>query len=85
MSEDANWHRGSRFYRLGSHALYLAAVMVYASMAFRPEVITESFGVFGGVSALLLGGGTWINSKERDVSRAEVEAGAAITKGGGGS
>ena len=82
MSADTGWHRGSRFYRLGSHAMYLAAVMVYAAMAFRPEVVTEAFGVFGGVSALLLGGGTWKNLKHREVAKAQVEAGVPITPGG---
>jgi hypothetical protein len=73
------WHRGSRFYRLGGHALYLAATFVYLSMYFQPEVVTEAFGVFGGICMLLLGGSTWTNLKERDISRAQVQAGVPIT------
>jgi len=70
----APWHRGSRFYRLGSHALYMAGSFVYATLAFRPELVIEAFGVFGGIGALLLGGGTWTNLKERDIRRAEVRS-----------
>jgi len=74
MSEEVKdtWHRGSRFYRLGSHALYMAASFVYLSMAFHPDLVVESFGVFGGIGAILLGGGTWTNLKERDVAEARA-------------
>ena len=75
-AESATWHRGSRFYRLGGHALYLAALMAYGCMAFRPEAITEAFGVFGGVAALLLGGGAWTNIKERDNEAERIRANA---------
>jgi hypothetical protein len=73
------WHRGSRFYRLGGHALYISATFVYLAMYFHPEAITEAFGVFGGIGALILGGSTWTNLKERDISRAQVQAGVTIT------
>lgn len=61
------WHRNSRFYRIGSHALYLAGSFVYIAFAFHPELVEAAFGVFGGIGAILLGGGTWTNLKERDV------------------
>lgn len=83
MSDSAGWARGSRFYRIGSHALYLSAVMVYIAMAFRPESISESIGVFGGVSAVLLGGGTWVNAKERDVMVAQARTGQDVDPPGG--
>jgi hypothetical protein len=69
----------SRFWKIGQQALYLAASFVYLAMYFHPEVITEAFGVFGGVGAMLLGGGTWTNLKERDVAQARVQQ-----AGGGG-
>jgi hypothetical protein len=80
--EKQTWYRGSRFYRLGGHALYIAATFVYLAMYFHPEVITEAFGVFGGIGAFILGGGTWTNLKERDVSAAQVKAGVPITNSG---
>lgn len=75
MAEQADtWHRGSRFWRVGTHALYLAASFVYLSMAFHPELIAQAFGVFGGVGGILLGGGTWTNLKERDVQKEVVRS-----------
>jgi len=68
------WHRGSRFWRVGTQALYMAASFVYLTMAFHPGLVVEAFGVFGGVGAILLGGGTWTNLKERDLARAQAEA-----------
>ena len=69
------WHRGSRFYRLGGHALYMAASFVYLAMAFHPELVVEAFGIFGGIGAILLGGGTWTNIKERDVEKVRAQNG----------
>jgi len=71
---------GSRFWKVGQQALYLAASFVYLAMYFHPEVVTEAFGVFGGIGAILLGGGTWTNNKERDVAQARV-----VASGGGGA
>lgn len=76
MMAEGAWHRGSRFYRLGGHALYMSASFVYLTMGFHPELVVEAFGVFGGIGAILLGGSTWTNLKERDVEKAKVENGA---------
>lgn len=73
----------SRFWMLASHALYLSAGMAYASMAFRPESVTQAFGVFGGTVALIFGGGSWVNAKERDVWQTQAEHGKAINGSGG--
>ena len=63
--ESKAWHRGSRFYRLGSHALYMAGSFVYLSGAFRLDFVQEAFGAFGLVVGLLLGGSAWTNIRER--------------------
>ena len=52
----AKWHRGSRFYRLGGHALYMAASFVYLAMYFHPDLVTAAFGVFGGTAGIHAGG-----------------------------
>jgi hypothetical protein len=74
MSDDT-WHRGSRFYRLGSHALYMAGSYVYLAGAFRLEYVQEAFGSFGLVVGLLLGGGAWTNIKERDLMQTRAKEG----------
>ena len=79
--ETKNWYRDSRFWLVGTQALYMAASFVYLTMFFHPELVPEAFGVFGGVGAFLLGGGTWTNLKERDNTMARIEAG---TEGGAG-
>ena len=74
MAENGDtWHRGSRFWRVGTQALYMAASFVYLTMAFHPALVVEEFGVFGGVGAVLLGGGTWTNLKERDILKVQAE------------
>ena len=70
-----NWYRDSRFYLLGASALYMSASFVYISMWLHPDLVNAAFGVFGGTTAMLLGGGTWINSKERDNTMARIENG----------
>lgn len=70
----ATWYRGSRFWLVGTQALYMAASFVYLAMFFHPEIVTEAFGVFGGIGAILLGGSTWTNLKERDNTKAQIQA-----------
>ena len=72
---EGSWHRGSRFYRLGSHALYMAGSFVYLAGGFRPEFIQEAIGAFTLVAGVLLGGSTWTNIKERDVEASRINAG----------
>jgi hypothetical protein len=57
----------SRFYRLGSHAMYMAGSFVYLAGGFRPEYVQEALGAFSMVVGLLLGGAAWTNAKERDL------------------
>jgi hypothetical protein len=69
------WHRGSRFYRLGGHAMYMAGSFVYLAGGFRPEYVQEALGSFGLVIGLLLGGGAWTNIKERDLMQTRAKEG----------
>ena len=69
--------KDSRFWKLGQHALYLAATFVYISFWRHPDFVTAAFGVFGGIATVLLGGGTWTNLKERDVAQARLTNGAS--------
>jgi hypothetical protein len=73
----------SRFWQLAAHALYLSAGIAYGAMAFRPESVTQAFGVFGGTVALIFGGGSWVNAKERDVWQTQAEQGTPINGSGG--
>ena len=73
--EPKNWYGNSRFYLLGASALYMSASFVYICMWLHPDLVNAAFGVFGGTTALLLGGGTWVNAKERDNVKARIEAG----------
>ena len=63
--ESKAWHRGSRFYRLGSHAVYMAGSFVYLAGGFRPEYVQETIGAFTMIAGLLLGGSAWTNIRER--------------------
>jgi hypothetical protein len=75
----------SRFWTLAGHALYLSAGLSYGAMAFRPESVTQAFGLLGGTIALIFGGGSWVNAKERDVWEAQVRTGQPVDMGGGGT
>lgn len=66
---EESWHRGSRFYRIGSHALYISSSFVLLAGAFRPEFVQAAIGAFSLIAGLLLGGSTWTNLKERDVEK----------------
>jgi len=69
-----NWYGNSRFYLLGGSALYMSASFVYLCMWLHPDLVNAAFGVFGGTTAILLGGGTWVNAKERDNTKAQIQA-----------
>ena len=71
--QPTQWHKGSRFYRIGSHALYIASSFVFLAGGFRTEFVREAIGAFTLVAGLLLGGSTWTNLKERDTERTRVE------------
>lgn len=69
------WHKGSRFWLLGMQALWLGAVLCVLVIFRVPEAVPEALGMYGGLGAVILGGGTWQNLKDRDVYRAQAEAG----------
>jgi len=86
-NEDS-WHKGSRFWNVGTQALYMAGSFVYLAGGFRPQFVQEAIGAFTLIAGLLLGGGTWVNVKERDNAKAQIQATgdsdvARIDAGGG--
>lgn len=64
--QSKGWHRGSRFWRLAPHGLYLAAAMVGAAMYFQPQATEEALGMFSLVCTLIYGGSAVTNYRERN-------------------
>jgi hypothetical protein len=64
--------RDSRFWKVGTQALYMTFLFVILAGVFRAEHVQIAMGSFTLVAGLLLGGGTWTNLKERDVAQARL-------------
>lgn len=72
----------SRVLKIGRESLYITAAMVFLAGGFRPEFVQAALGAYTLIAGLVLGGGTWINAKERDVAQARLASGGGSNGSG---
>lgn len=71
------WHKGSRFWMIGTQALWLSWSLVILCAWQAPQAIEEAIGAFSLVAFALLGGGAASNFQQARATVRDAQSGGA--------